>query len=364
MEESSLLLCDEDWLRISPVQPYPIHKDDDDDDDDDSVSRRSTTNVVVGSFYTTTTTTTRETREDRENALKVLLQKEKEIGYMPEAAGYIERLYSLDLMTTRFKAVRWFIKSQCRFNLSLGTVFNAVNYFDRFVSAEYSEKWENWMIEWVSVACLSIAAKFGEVSIPQLQIWEDHELWLKPITPTIQSMELKVLKALGWRLNCVTPYSYVDLLTCQLDSLIQPSQVQVDSSFRLTELILLATLSNPKFLEFRPCTIAVSAFRCCLEEMFPSKTDKHLSINIQHLIPPELKDDMDKCYKAMEEHLADPLYNGMTFGHSCGPSSPITLITKETTLDRLALFDLHCCCLNSNPKKRRREEEEECTVSS
>ncbi|XP_042512810.1 putative cyclin-D7-1 isoform X1 [Macadamia integrifolia] len=342
------LLCDEDWLR-SPVQPYPIDKD----------HRLRTTNVV-DSFYTT--------REDRENALKVCLQKE--IGYLPES-GYVDRLQSLDLMATRFKAVRWFIKSLCLFDLSLGTVFNAVNYFDRFVSTEFSQKWENWMIESMSVACLSIAAKFGEVSIPLIQIWENHDGSLKP--STIQRMELKVFKALGWRLNCVTPYSYVELLTCHLDSL-QP-RLHADLSSRLTEL-LLATLSDPKFLEFRPCTIAVSAFRCSLEEVFPSKADKHIS-SIQHLIPIEFKEDMEKCYKAMEERLADPLYNGMVCEHPYGPSSPITVITKETTMDHLGLFDLHRCCLNfnnvfdssplysiSNPKKRRREEEEGCMVSS
>ncbi|XP_042512811.1 putative cyclin-D7-1 isoform X2 [Macadamia integrifolia] len=313
------LLCDEDWLR-SPVQPYPIDKD----------HRLRTTNVV-DSFYTT--------REDRENALKVCLQKE--IGYLPES-GYVDRLQSLDLMATRFKAVRWFIKSLCLFDLSLGTVFNAVNYFDRFVSTEFSQKWENWMIESMSVACLSIAAKFGEVSIPLIQIWENHDGSLKP--STIQRMELK-------------------------------PRLHADLSSRLTEL-LLATLSDPKFLEFRPCTIAVSAFRCSLEEVFPSKADKHIS-SIQHLIPIEFKEDMEKCYKAMEERLADPLYNGMVCEHPYGPSSPITVITKETTMDHLGLFDLHRCCLNfnnvfdssplysiSNPKKRRREEEEGCMVSS
>ncbi|KAJ4970096.1 hypothetical protein NE237_003195 [Protea cynaroides] len=337
--ESQSLLCDEDWLR-SPVQCYPIDRDH---------TLGSNNVIVVGSFYTTT--------EDRENALAVCLQKE--IDYIPES-GYMERLQSLDLMATRFKTIRWFIKSLCRFDLSLGTIFNAVNYFDRFVSMEYCEKWESWMIESVSVACLSIAAKFGEVSIPQLQIWEDHDRWFKP--STIQRMELKVLKTLGWRLNCVTPYSYVDLLTsCHLDSL-QP---------RLTEL-LLAALSDPKFLEFRPSSIAVSAFRCCLEEVHPSKVDKRLS-SIHHLIPPDLKDDMDNCYKAMEERLADPLYNnGMVCGHSYYPSSPITVITKETTINQFGLFDLHRCCLNfnnmcdsspsiyseSNQKKRRIEEEE------
>ncbi|KAK1298988.1 hypothetical protein QJS10_CPB14g00657 [Acorus calamus] len=79
---------------------------------------------------------------------------------------------------------------------------------------------------------------------------------------------MAVLEALDWRLSPVTAHSYVELLTWHLVSL------NYAITARLTEL-LLASLSDPRFLEFRPSIVAVSALRCTLEELTSSKCNDY-----------------------------------------------------------------------------------------
>ncbi|KAF8397437.1 hypothetical protein HHK36_016354 [Tetracentron sinense] len=329
------LLCDEDWLSTDPVE------------------KQHCLESCVGSFYFYTT------GEDHEHALTICLHKE--MTYMPKA-GYVELLRSSDLIAARSRTIRWFIKSRRRLNLSLGTLFDAVNYLDRFISMNHCHGWKIWMIELLSVACLSIAAKFSETSIPLF-----HEIQMEDLDHSfqpgmIQQMELTILQALGWRLGPTTAYSYVEFMTWKLETL-QPHLHDAITS-RVAEL-LLGALSDPKFLELRPCLVAVSALRCSLEELLPSKSDTHLAYFVS-LIPDDHKDDLDKCHKIMEERVVDPLYSLIACGNSCCPSSPVTVMTREQInvygcyVD-LSLFKMSGSNVNckSNTKKRKREEEAE-----
>ncbi|XP_058111111.1 putative cyclin-D7-1 [Magnolia sinica] len=344
----------------------------------------------IGSFYTT--------REDRDQALLVFLHKEA--SYLPGDV-YVEHLQSLDLAQT-----------QCRLNLSIGSVFDAVNYLDRYISVNRFMKWKYWMVELLSVACLSIASKCNEVSIPpllQFQVCDyyyiaflagcyynssfyislmilfhsslllslllkfEFLLSLKKkndavaavvlnfcfmedldhsfLPDAIQRMEITVLKALGWRLTCVTAYSYVDLMTWHLHSL--PRHIHVALTERMTEL-LLGALSDPKFIEFRPSTVAASALRCGLEELLPSKLDTHLS-DLASLLPHDRTDEMDKCHKIMEERVVDPQYSLLTMGPTYGLSSPVSVMAPER-IDGYDYFVDFTLINVTNPKKRKRED--------
>ncbi|MBA0781765.1 hypothetical protein Gotri_002655, partial [Gossypium trilobum] len=141
------LLCDEVWLS-SPGTP--------------DLSHESEHYIWKGYGYADLFYTT---KEDSEQALVICLKKE--FSYMPEA-GYLDYLQSKNLVFARFRAVQWLIKTCTRLNLSIGTVFNAVNYLDRFLSMSQCHGWKHWMMELLSVACLSIAAKFNETSLPSL----------------------------------------------------------------------------------------------------------------------------------------------------------------------------------------------------
>ncbi|KAM2179485.1 hypothetical protein ACFX1S_032914 [Malus domestica] len=74
------------------------------------------------------------TKEEYEQALTICMEKEK--SYMPEP-NYLDNLCSNNLVIARLKSIQWFIKSSSRLNLSLGTVFYAANYLDRFISTNH-----------------------------------------------------------------------------------------------------------------------------------------------------------------------------------------------------------------------------------
>ncbi|KAI3473888.1 hypothetical protein Pfo_028069 [Paulownia fortunei] len=226
------------------------------------------------------------TKEDCEEAFGILLGKEA--SYMTEP-GYLKLVKTNDLIhNARFKAVNWLVKSQRIMNLSLGTVFIAANYLDRFISLTQCQGWKHWMFELLSIACLSIASKFNETLLARCMN-----------SSLIQRMELTVLKALGWRMDSTTPFSYVDLL-----------------------------IQNPKFLEFQQCVIAMSAVRCVFEDFCPSTNNASLA-HLDTVIPQNQKDDLIKCQRIMGKLLVQD-HNILACGNSWhGPSSPVTVLKVE-----------------------------------
>ncbi|KAL6654464.1 hypothetical protein ACP70R_007929 [Stipagrostis hirtigluma subsp. patula] len=185
--------------------------------------------------------------------------------YAP-STGYLEHLLmeeeqqpaasSHGVSAARAKAVHYILYAFGRLGLAPGTAFNAVNYLDRFLSINCHLRWEAWMVELVSVACLSIACKLDEVTIPSLHHLQMEEVMSHSFrSSTIRDMELTLLKALQWRLTCVTPYSFLHLLLphgcttpaassrCtrllirSLSALIAPGNQQADIFCRLSRLI-------------------------------------------------------------------------------------------------------------------------------
>ncbi|XP_020274853.1 putative cyclin-D7-1 isoform X2 [Asparagus officinalis] len=269
--------------------------------------------------------------EENDHLLRNYLRRER---IFMSANGYLEQLrVSSELRDARFRAVRWILMARRRLSLQCGTIFAAVNYLDRFLSLNCHIKWEIWMIELSSIACLSIASKVDEVFIHSLDDFQTDDLEHTYQSSTIVRMELTILKALDWRLICVTPYSYIDLFTSCL-----PSH---DSLHTRTVEILYRALLEIKFVECNASVIAVSALRCCIEELFPLEFDAYVS-TLGHLMPVEYKAKIDKCYRFMEEKIANP--------HSC-PTSPVTVIPLQRTkvLDSCVDIDMRFC--NKNPSQ-------------
>ncbi|KAK6943643.1 Cyclin, C-terminal domain [Dillenia turbinata] len=312
------LLCDEVWLSsptnlISYDRKHGMHPNPD-------------SQIISTMFHTTI--------EDCQYALSISL--EKELSYIPKP-GYSEFLRSSSNMkVARYKAIQWLIKLQSRLNLSCGIIFDAANYFDRFVSMNQGREWKEWIIELLSIACFYVASKFSETDIPTL-----HEIQMEGMdysfeSATIQQMELILLQELGWHLRCTTSYSIVELLIWNLDS-VKP-QFQYSLRTRIFQL-LLGALSDVRFVDFRPCTIAISALKCTLEELVASSANEHL-MRILGLIPEDQKEDVAKCHKIMEAQSMDPIIckDLIASGHSFwGPSSPVTVLTAE----RIDIYDCH-----------------------
>ncbi|XP_037491144.1 putative cyclin-D7-1 [Jatropha curcas] len=322
----TFLLCDEAWLSTPPPTPGYCN---------------NVESYSSSSLYTS--------KEECEQAFSIYF--EKELTYMPQQ-GYLEHLHFKNLFSARFRAIQWLIKSRSRLDLSFITLFNAVNYFDRFVSINQCKGWRHWMVELLSVACLSVATKFTETFTPTLYEIQMEELDHSFESITIQRMELMLLKALGWRLCSTTAYSYVELLMMNIEVPLKP-HLQKDFVDRVNQLLLEAIL-DCKLMEYQPSIVAVSAVWCGLEELLPSKSDTQIAY-IKGFFDQNRKNEIIKCHKIMEEKMA----NGNLLNYC--PSSPVTVLLTEEKIDvydtqiDLSLFQVSNTDTESSNKRRKRE---------
>ncbi|KAL0451126.1 UNVERIFIED_CONTAM: Cyclin-D2-2 [Sesamum latifolium] len=337
------LLCNEVWLMSPNVAP--------------DVQENDGCNNAKGNVSTCFFST----KQDCEEAFAIFL--DKEASYMPEP-GYLTLVKTNDLIhDARFKAVNWLIKSQRRMNFSLGTVFIAVNYLDRFISlTDQCQGWKHWSFDLLSIACLSVASKFNETTTTPLHDFQVEGLDHSFAPSLIQRMELTLLKRLGWRMDSTTPFSYIDFLIQSIDDALNKSHIQ-DLTKRVTELLLTALL-DPKFLEFQPCVIAMSAVRCAFEDLFPS-TDNASLVNLETIIRQDQKDDLIKCERIVGKLLVQD-HDMLACGSSWrGPSSPVTVLKTECfnfydcPID-LSLLRMPGVDMDLRSRRKRKRKELEC----
>ncbi|KAH9625605.1 hypothetical protein KSS87_017080 [Heliosperma pusillum] len=159
----------------------------------------------------------------------------------------------LGLGLVRKEAVDWMLKVHSHYNFSGITALLAVNYFDRFMfKFEINKDKQQWMTQLSAVACLSLAAKV-----------EDSKYVFE--AKTIQRMEILVLSTLQWKMNPVTPYSFLDYLTRRF-----PLKDFLCWEFlRRCERILLSTIADSRFLGYLPSVMAAATIlhvRDCFEQ--------------------------------------------------------------------------------------------------
>ncbi|KAL3753771.1 hypothetical protein ACJRO7_001070 [Eucalyptus globulus] len=307
------LLCDEKWV----VSPYSVS---------DHHAREAFENSGDSEHVCHGGSWFGMTQQDCDAELAICLEKER--GYMPES-GYVECLEAKGLVFARTRVMQWLIKCRSRLKLSYGTMFLAANYFDRFVSICKCQEWKHWIVELVSIACLSVASKFNEtlstLSLHEIQMEDlDHSFQ----SSTIQRMELMLLQMLGWRLGPITAYSYVELLTCNSDFL--TSHLQEQFITKVNDL-LLHSLLDINFVDFRPSVIAASAFQCGFDSVFTLSSTVCLTNYIRQIIGQDQREmDLMKCQKLMEVQIASECFRAITCGSfSYCPSSPVTVLLAE-----------------------------------
>ncbi|GJN15935.1 hypothetical protein PR202_gb02882 [Eleusine coracana subsp. coracana] len=179
---------------------------------------------------------------------------EREPEHMPRS-DYGERLRrgGVDLCV-RWEAVDWIWKVHAYYGFGPLTACLAVNYLDRFLSHYELPEGKAWMTQLLSVACLSLAAKMEETAVPQsldLQVGDARYIFE---AKTIQRMELLVLSTLNWRMQAVTPFSYLDYFLQKLNG---GNAAPRSWLFQSAELIL-GSARGTGCIGFRPSEIAAA----------------------------------------------------------------------------------------------------------
>lgn len=86
------------------------------------------------------------------------------------------------------------------------TFFSAVNILDRFLSVHSVKENQKVLFPLIGIACVSIATKMTEVSVPSLKSLQKFMGEGLPFNPShIQGMEMGILNSLEWKMACITP---------------------------------------------------------------------------------------------------------------------------------------------------------------
>ncbi|KAL6964034.1 hypothetical protein U1Q18_035041 [Sarracenia purpurea var. burkii] len=196
------------------------------------------------------------------------------------------------LSEARKEAVDWILKVIAHFGFTTLTAILAINYLDRFLSSLRFQRDKPWMSQLAAVACLSLAAKVEETQVPlllDLQVVEGTKYVFE--AKTIQRMELLVLSTLQWRMNPVTPVSFLDYITRRL-----ALKTHLHWEFsRRCERLLLSVVADPRFVRYLPSVLATATMLHAIHQVEPRN-----SIEYQNQLLGVLKISREKvndCYK-------------------------------------------------------------------
>lgn len=178
----------------------------------------------------------------------------KERDHLPRD-DYLQRLLGGDLdLSVRRQALDWIWKAHAHYDFGPSSLCLSVNYLDRFLSVYELPGGNTWSAQLLAIACLSIATKMDEIKVPScidIQVGEPKFLFE---AKTIQRMELLVLSTLKWKMQALTPFSFVDYflkkITCD--------QLLVRSSILRSVGLILDIITCVNFLEFKPSEIAAA----------------------------------------------------------------------------------------------------------
>ncbi|KAI0495872.1 hypothetical protein KFK09_022179 [Dendrobium nobile] len=286
-----------------------------------------------------------------EECLNALLEKELEL--LP-AADYAKRLMSgVSDISARKDAVDWIQKVRAYYSFGPLCAYLSVNYLDRFLSTHELPHGKAWMMQLLAVTCLSLAIKMEEIGVPQymdLQIGNAKYVFE---AKTIQRMELLVLSNLKWRMQAVTPFSFMDYFLHKFTEGNPPKEPEID---RCTDLIL-GTIKGIGFFEFRPSEVAASVAMAALVDAGLVSMVK--ALNCCSFLD---KEKVMQCYNALQGR--NLMLDRLPPTSSSVPQSPIGVLDAATMSYNSdeTISNSQANSLNNSPASKKRKLN--CTTAS
>ncbi|AES98215.1 putative cyclin [Medicago truncatula] len=260
-----------------------------------------------------------------EENLKVLI--EKECHHLP-ASDYVNRLKNGELdLQGRMESIDWMEKAGLYFGFGPLCIYLAIRYMDRFLSVVDMLKERKWSIQLLAFCCLYLAAKIDEVVVPRsvdMQMDEKKYLFDKK---TLRTTELLILSTLNWRMQAITPFSYIDFFLNKVNGDQVPIGDSILQSFRL----IMSTVRGLDFIQFRPSEIAAAvAVLVSVEgENLIVQTEKALSLLIEYVE----KEKVMKCIEMIQQLLS----GSGSSAKDANVSVPFVAQTPIGVLDALCL---------------------------
>lgn len=167
------------------------------------------------------------------------------------------------LSSARRESAEWILRVVAHFSFSSFTALLSINYLDRFLASVHFQRHKPWVVELTAVACLSLAAKVQEIHVPLLLDLQVEEMRNVFEAKTIQRMELLVLSTLEWKMNPVTPLSFVELAVRRIG--LKPHQRW--DFFKRCERLILSVVADPRIVYSLPSIFAAATMLHVIYQM-------------------------------------------------------------------------------------------------
>ncbi|KAM3291502.1 cyclin-D3-1 [Capsicum chacoense] len=262
------------------------------------------------------------------------------------------------LCSARVDVVGWIMKVNAHYGFSALTAVLAVNYLDRFLSSLQYQNDKPWMIQLAAVTCLSLAAKVEETHVPLLLDFQVEDAKYVFEAKTIQRMELLVLSSLKWRMNPVTPLSFLDHIIRRLGL-----KNDVHWEFlRRCESLLLSVMADCRFVRYMPSVLATAIMLHVIHQVEPCNAIEYQNQLLEVL--KVSKEKVNNCFELISEVSSKPVMSHKR-KYDENPSSPSDVIdpicSSESSNDS---WDLDSSSYLPMFKKSRVQEEQMKLASS
>ncbi|XP_051146584.1 cyclin-D3-1-like [Andrographis paniculata] len=210
---------------------------------------------------------------------------------------------NLSLFRARKEAVEWILRINAHYAFSALTAILAVNYLDRFLCSLSFQKDKPWMMQLAAVTCLSLAAKVEETHVPLLLDLQMEGAQFVFEAKTIQRMELLVLSSLKWRMNPVTPLSFIDHIIRRLGL-----KCYVHWEFlRSCENLLLSVISDSRSVVHTPSVLATATMLHVIRRFEPENS-LHYENDLLAVLKIN-KEEVGECYELLSGILSNTWKN-------------------------------------------------------
>ncbi|KAI3922421.1 hypothetical protein MKX01_006110 [Papaver californicum] len=235
--------------------------------------------------------------------LMSLFTKEKEIisSYQDNLLTKLES--DPNLVRARKESIQWMLKVNAHYSFSPLTAVLAVNFLDRFLSSFHFQNDKPWMTQLISVACITLASKVEETQVPLLLDFQVEDSKYVFEAKTIQRMELVILSSLHWKMNPVTPLSYLDHIIRRLGL---KSNLHWEF-MQSCELLLLSVISDSRFVCYLPSVLAAATMLHVINRIEPCNA-KEYHDELMGVLQID-KDKVDECVELILECTAPLDYN-------------------------------------------------------
>ncbi|KAL1344998.1 hypothetical protein HN51_018790 [Arachis hypogaea] len=220
--------------------------------------------------------------------LGVLLEREIRIGFRKDETFVFEDW----MKRSRTDAINWILKTRATLGFRFQTAYLSVTYFDRFLSKRSIDSEKEWAIRLLSIACLSLASKMEECSVPELSVFQSKDYCFE--SKVIRRMEILVLTTLDWNMSIITPYDFLPYFITKFCNQPPPT-----TTFSKTMQLIFTTIKEVSIMDHKPSVVAAAATLVSLDQQLTIEAVelKISSIPQHRFLDPK---DVFSCYNLIQ----------------------------------------------------------------